>query len=126
MAFAAALAALLIGAVVLFQLALAAGAPLGVAAWGGQHPGRLPARLRVASAGSALLLVFLAWVVLAAGGVVQAAPLPEAWLRPAAWVAAGYFVLGSLVNLISRSRVERIWAPVSLAIAICCAVVALG
>ena len=33
-----------------FQVALAAGAPWGRAAWGGQHQGRLPARLRIASA----------------------------------------------------------------------------
>ena len=126
MTIAAVLAALLIGAVVLFQIALAAGAPFGAAAWGGQHQGRLPARLRIASAGAAILLIFLAWVVLAAGGLTATAPLPEAWLGPAAWVATGYFVLGGLVNLISRSRVERVWAPVSLAIAICCAIVAIA
>ncbi|HET9880007.1 MAG TPA: hypothetical protein VFQ81_11990 [Candidatus Limnocylindria bacterium] len=40
----------LLAVIAMFQLALAAGAPLGAMAWGGGHPGVLPPRLRVASA----------------------------------------------------------------------------
>ena len=116
----------LIGGVVLFQIGLVLGAPWGAAAWGGQSPGRLPSRLRVASLVAAALLAFIAWVIAAAAGLVVASPLPESWLGPATWIATGYFGLGTIVNLISRSPVERWWAPVALATAACCAIVAAG
>jgi hypothetical protein len=123
---AAVTAAVLIGAVIVFQVALALGAPWGKAAWGGQHAGTLPIRLRVASAGAAVMLAVLGWIVLAAAGLVATSPLPESWLAPATWAATAYFALGALVNLISRSSIERIWAPVALATAICCGIVALS
>jgi hypothetical protein len=124
--FAAIAGAFLIGVVVVFQAALALGAPWGAAAWGGQHPGRLPARLRAASGLSALILILAGWILVAAAGWVEQAPLPQSWLKPATWLLTGYFALGALLNLASRSRVERIWAPVSLIMAACCAVVAAG
>jgi hypothetical protein len=40
------------------------------------------------------------------------------------WVLAGFFTLGALANLASRSKVERIWGPISLIVAVCCAVIA--
>jgi hypothetical protein len=116
----------LIGGVILFQIALVLGAPWGAAAWGGQNPGRLPARLRVASLVAAAVLAFIAWVVAAAAGVVAVSPLPQLWLGPATWIATGYFGLGTIANLISRSPVERWWSPVALATAVCCAIVATG
>ena len=116
----------LIGGVILFQIGLVLGAPWGSAAWGGQHPGRLPARLRIASLVAVVILAFIAWVVAAAAGVVTTSPLPVSWLAPAMWVATGYFALGAVVNLISRSPVERLWSPVALATAVCCAIVAIG
>ena len=116
----------LIGGVVLFQIGLMLGAPWGAAAWGGQSSGRLPTRLRVASLVAAILLVFIAWVVAAAAGLVPVSPMPESWLGPATWIATGYFGIGTFVNLISRSPVERWWAPVALATAVCCALVAAG
>ena len=121
---AATIAASLIAVVALFQLALVFGAPWGQAAWGGQNPGRLPARLRVASLGSAVLLILMAWVILATAGIVEVPPVPTSWLRPLTWVITAYFSLGAVMNLISRSRLERIWSPVSLVIAVCCALVA--
>lgn len=126
MEIAAVTAAVLIGAVIVFQVALALGAPWGRAAWGGRHAGALPTRLRVASAGAAVVLAVVGWIVLAAAGLIATSPLPGSWLEPATWVATAYFALGALVNLISRSRVERIWAPVSLVAAICCGIVALA
>src|ERR687891_669646 len=112
MEIAAAVAVALIGFVTLFQIGLVLGAPLGRAAWGGQNPGRLPTRLRVASIGAIAILAVLAWLVAARAGIVGASPLPTSWLVPATWVATGYFALGALVNLISRSPIERVWAPV--------------
>ena len=114
----------LIAVVTVFQLALAFGAPAGAAAWGGNHPGVLPTRLRVASG---LVAVFfypvLALFILDTAGVVDIGmDLNPLWL----WIFAGLFLLGALANFASRSKVERWWGPVSLVIAICCAIVALG
>jgi hypothetical protein len=124
MTTAAVAAAGLIGLVIVFQVALVIGAPWGAAAWGGGHPGRLPTRLRVASAGAIVVLVWLAWIVLAAAGTVSASPIPRPWLGSAAWVGTAYFGLGTIVNAVSRSKVERLWAPVSLITAVCYGLVA--
>jgi hypothetical protein len=126
MEFAGVVAVALIGFVIAFQIGLVLGAPWGAAAWGGQHPGRLPARLRIASIVAIVILAFLGWLVAAAAGILTAAPMPASWLTPATWVATAYFALGAIVNLISRSPIERLWAPVALATAVCCAIVAAG
>ena len=109
-----------------FQLALAAGAPLGAAAWGGQNPGVLPGRLRIASAVVALVVypIMLA-VILAAAGLIGDDWLP---IDPAiaCWILAGFFALGAVVNALSRSPAERIWALVSAVLAACCVLIALG
>ena len=126
MTAAAIVAVFLLGIIVVFQAALALGAPWGFAAWGGQHPGVLPMRLRVASGVTALVIYpLIALVILAAAGLIDDAWLP---VDPslAMWVLAGFLTLGALANFFSRSPRERFWGPVALAIAVCCAVIALG
>jgi cell shape-determining protein MreD len=124
MAAAAIIAAVLIAALTVFQIALALGAPAGAASWGGANPGVLPPRLRVSSAVAGVLVYPpIAVLVLESGGVIDLGwDVSPGWL----WVLAGLFMLGTLANAASRSKVERVWAPVSLAVAICCAVIALG
>ena len=103
-------AACLLGVVVLFQLALAAGAPWGAAAYGGraaQDDGRLPTRYRVASAGTAVLLTGALWLVLAACAVISAAPLSENLLGVGVWVLVGLFALSTVGNVAGRHPVER-------------------
>ena len=122
---AAIVAATLIGVVGVFQIALALGAPAGYAAWGGWHQGTLPTRLRVASGlvgfiACPALLVF----VLATAMVIDANWVPGTG-KVGMWILAGVFVLGSFANFASRSRRERYWGFVSLAIATCCAIVAI-
>lgn len=126
MELAAILAATLLAVIGLFQLALAAGAPLGQAAWGGTNPGVLPTRLRVAS-GVAGVFVYPALVllVLASADLVAGASVPGAG-ELAMWLLTGFFALGTVMNAVSRSTPERVWAPVSLVVAVCCAVVARG
>ena len=115
----------LFAVVAVFQLMLAAGAPWGAAAWGGGHPGVLPARLRVASGlTGAVVYPLLALYVIAAAGWAGLSWLPGP--RVAMWVLFGFFTLGILTNGMSRSPIERIWAPVNLALAVCCLVLALG
>ncbi len=123
---AAVVAVSLIALVALFQIALAIGAPWGIAAWGGQNHGVLSRRLWIASAVSAMVLALTGWVVPAKSSVVDVSPIPSDWLTVATWVVTGYFLLGTLANLASRSKPERLWGPISLVIAVCCGLVAAG
>lgn len=101
----------LTAAAVLFQLALAAGAPWGRLTWGGKFPGTLPARMRGVAVFSALLLVAFGIIVAAHAGLVTAGWVP----RPLAliWVIVVYCALGVLANAATTSKWERrIWLPV--------------
>lgn len=102
-------AVMLLTFVVLFQIGLALGAPFGRAAWGGQHEGVLPTRLRIASGVSALIIYpLIAVAVLEVSGVADWDVVP--WSdRGVMWVLTGLFVLGGLANLASRSPRERYW-----------------
>ena len=109
--------------VAVFQVALAAGAPLGRAAWGGAHE-RLPRNLRVASAVAAVVWVLAALIVLAAAGF-EASPIPASVADWATWVLAALLLVGTVMNFFSRSRLERIiWGPVALVLAGLTAIVA--
>lgn len=110
-----------------FQIALALGVPAGAAAWGGNHKGVLPARLRVASAFVGVFFypaVF--FFVLDAGGVVETGLADGSYAKWLMWILAGLFALGALANFASRSKVERLWGPVALILAICCGILAAG
>jgi hypothetical protein len=114
--------ALIIG-VALFQANLAAGAPWGRLAWGGQYA-RLPPRLRVATVFSILIYVGLAAIVLGRAGLVA---LTGDWLGPAAWAVAGFMALGTAMNAISPSVPERlVMTPIAAVLCGTAAIVALG
>ena len=116
--------AVVAGAVVAFQLALALGAPWGAYAMGGAFPGRFPPAMRVAAVVQAVLIAFLAVVVLSAAGLVLpdlAAQFP--WL---VWVAVVTSAVAVVLNAISRSAGERrIWVPVAVVLLAASLVVAL-
>jgi hypothetical protein len=99
--------------VVLFQMALAVGAPWGAYAMGGAFPGRFPPAMRVAAVGQAFLLALLAGVVLARAGLA----LPG-WASVATWLiwfVVAFAVVATILNLITPSAGERrLWAPVAL------------
>jgi hypothetical protein len=96
--------------VVVFQIALAAGAPWGAYAMGGASPGQFPPAMRVSAIVQAVLLAGMAVVILARAGLV----LPG-WSRVSLWLV--WFVvaltaLSLILNLITPSGGERaIWAP---------------
>jgi hypothetical protein len=96
--------------VVVFQIALAAGAPWGAYAMGGASPGQLPPALRIATIIQALLLVGMAAVILARAGLI----LPG-WSRAShwlVWIVVALTALSLVLNLITPSAGERaIWAP---------------
>jgi hypothetical protein len=107
-----------------FQLALAAGAPLGHFAWGGQHR-VLPARLRVGSVVSVLIYALIAVIAWDRVRVIEV--FPDAFSVVAMWVVFAYFTLGILLNAISRSRPERFtMVPVTIVLAVLSFFIALG
>ena len=95
----ASLAAAGYAAIAVFQVALALGAPSGGLAWGGAGDGRLEPGLRVASGVAALVLPWMALVVLARGGVLRTSPVRPAHLGGYAWAIAGLMALNTLGDL---------------------------
>ncbi len=117
-------AAVLFVALAVFQVALAGGMPWGKAAWGGGQA-ELGVGLRVASGVQAALASGFALVVLRRAGYRIWSPLPWRWHPAAVWVLAAYMAIGTLLNAISRSPVERaIWTPTAMSLAVPCVVVA--
>ena len=116
----AAIAVVALFVIALFQIALALGAPWGVAAYGGSNVGRLPTRLRIASAVAGLAVYpLIAWTVWKAG----AGEVAGLWM----WLLTGLFTLGAIMNFASRSKVERwTWGPIASLVAICCGLLAAG
>jgi len=93
------------------QVSLAAGAPLGAHVWGNSQPAVLPAGMRAASGGAAVVLASAAWVVTARAGLVRP-PAASRSLGIATWAIGGYLTLNTLANLASASPVERrVFAP---------------
>lgn len=103
----------LIGAVILFQLALAVGAPWGRYAMGGAFPGAMPPAMRVAAVVQALVLALFGCVIAARAGLLRAGA-PSA-VRLGAWAVTGLVGVSLVLNLITPSAGERlIWAPIVL------------
>jgi hypothetical protein len=108
-----------------FQGALALGAPLGAASWGGAYEGQLPMGLRIASGVAVGVYVLAALIVLGRAGF-RGVPLRYGFLRWGTWVLVGLMFVGALENFASSSVWERFgWGPVSLILALLCLFVAL-
>lgn len=110
---------------VIFQLALVFGAPLGRFAWGGQND-VLPSRLRRGSLFAILLFIGFSVILLAASGVMTIAVLePVGGLL--SWMIVVYLGFGVVMNAFSRSKPERfVMTPVALILTVCALIVALG
>jgi hypothetical protein len=92
-----------------FQAAIALGAQLGYASWGGAFDGRLPMGLRIASGVVMGVYVQFALIVLGRAGFREV-PLTYGFLRWGTWVLVGLMFLGALPNLASSSGWERFFA----------------
>jgi hypothetical protein len=95
-----------------FQAALAAGAPWGRAAYGGNHPGPLPVPLRMTSSVAALGYGTGAVFVLRGGGSPRR--------RASGFTALALFMgIATVANGASRSPIERtLWTPVTAVTAV--------
>lgn len=100
------------GIVIIFQGCLAAGAPWGQASMGGKYPGKYPKNMRFVAVLNMLILAFMAALVLSEAGVMF--PQLNSISGIGIWVVVVFFVLGTVMNTITPSKIERIWAPVAL------------
>ncbi len=88
------------------------GASLGGCFDGREFPGRYPVKMRFAAVGNIGILVLMALIVLSRAGLLL--PGMRSFAGIAVWVIVVYSFAGTIMNLISPSRIERIWAPVAL------------
>lgn len=108
---------------ILFQIALALGAPWGQYAMGGKYPGQYPAAMRVGAVGQAALLAALVVFVLSDVGLVL--PSMARAIPSLIWLVVAFSGLSLVLNAISPSKGERrIWVPVALVMLISSLVVA--
>ena len=111
--------------VVVFQLALAFGAPWGRLSWGGRFPGTLPTSMRALALFSVVLLLGFAVVVAVRAGLLAASWAPQS--RMLIWIVVAYCSIGVLANAATPSPWERrIWLPVVLAMLASSLVVAIA
>lgn len=114
----------ILAALAVFQVALAAGAPWGRLAWGGQHR-VLPKKLRIGSIVSVVIYALIATIALDRAGAIDI--LPEAFSRVVMWVIFAYFTIGIMMNLISRSNPERYtMTPLTIVLAVLSFFIAMG
>jgi len=112
---AAIIAIALFALLIVFQLALALGAPWGRAAYGGQQVGVLPTHLRIASVVAVIVWSAVALIVARRAGVAGWSPVPDSWLPVVVWIVVGLMVIAVIMNAITPSVLERaIWLPFSL------------
>jgi hypothetical protein len=108
-------AGVILTAIMAFQIAVAAGAPWGAYTQGGQHHGVLTTHGRVLAGLSVLLLLVMAFSLLARVGQGPFKRVARRRLRLLYWFTTIYAGLSVVLNLITKSTVEReIWAPVSI------------
>lgn len=123
-------AALLLAFVAVFQFRLASGAPFGDMAYGGRAPtvnGVLTRPFRVISSVAVGLLLYAAWIVLAAVGVFEPGTASPGFLRTGVWIILGFLVLSTIGSAAARTRQERlVFAPISGVAAALTTIVALG
>jgi hypothetical protein len=92
--------------IVLFHLALVSGAPLGEYTMGGKFPGKLPVRMRIAAFIQILILLLFLFIVIARSGL--SLEQYHSIGRTGIWFVVGFFILGTIVNLSSPSRKEKL------------------
>jgi len=109
----------------IFQLALALGVPWGEYAMGGKFPGKLPIKMRILAVLQIVVIMFFTAIVLTKAGMILSNYYNLS--RIAIWFVIAYFVLGSILNLITNSKGERlIWGPITVLMLISSIIVAIS
>jgi hypothetical protein len=112
-------------ALMVFQLLLVLGLPLGRMAWGGEFD-TLPWVLRIGSLLSVAVLAVATVLVLEKTGMVHVVRLPRV-VQAGLWALVVLFALSTVANVFSQSDIEkRIMTPVAALLTLCCLLVALA
>ncbi|MCC5815832.1 MAG: hypothetical protein JJT78_13850 [Leptospira sp.] len=97
--------------IIIFQICLAVGLPWGSASMGGKFPGVQPPSMRFVAVINALLLVSLGIITGVKTGFLF--PKFHSLGEIGIWVVVAFFGLGTFMNSITPSKIERIWAPIA-------------
>lgn len=94
-----------------FHALLFLGLPLGEASWGGKQGKVLPPKFRIASFFASIFFVFSIAIVLSETRAIN-------WVsgdfsNGYVWFLAGFTAIGTIMNTISPSKKERLWAPIA-------------
>ena len=103
--------ACLTGIVIVFQGCLAAGLPWGAASMGGRFPGKYPPKMRVVAVINMIILGFLGLIVLSRAELLL--PQLNSISSIGIWLVVAFFGVATIMNSITTSKIERIWAPVA-------------
>ena len=112
------------GIVIIFQGCLAAGVPWGEASMGGKYPGKYPPKMRIVAGINMIILGFIAIIVLSEADIML--PQLKTISSVAIWFVVVFFFIGTIMNTITRSKIERIWAPVALIQMITALIIGIG
>jgi len=102
----------LTGILIIFQGCLAAGVPWGQASMGGRYPGKYPPRMRIVAVLNMIILGLFAAVVLSEANLMF--PQLNSISSIGIWIIVVFFIISTIMNTITPSKIERIWAPVAL------------
>ncbi|HOJ77731.1 MAG TPA: hypothetical protein PLZ08_09605 [Bacillota bacterium] len=92
--------------VTIFQLLLALGAPWGEFTMGGRFPGKLPVKMRIAALVQIVILLLFATIVISKAGIAFGPFFKVA--KVGIWFVLAFFIFGSIVNLSSPSKKEKL------------------
>lgn len=113
----------MLGLLAIFQIALAAGAPLGKFAWGGEHT-TLPLNLRFGAISAVLRYAFIVFIALDRSGTI--AVLPEEFSFWVMWLIVAHLGFSVILSLLSKSKYEKMTlAPYTFAMGVLSLLIAL-
>ena len=111
--------------IAIFQLLLAFGAPYGEYTLGGKYPGKLPRNLRIAAIFQILILLGFTLMVVSKSGIAFDALYYVA--RVGIWVVFAFFIMGTILNLSSPSKKEKmVMGPLNIIAMICTFLIAIS
>ncbi len=97
--------------VILFQLCLVMGLPWGAAAMGGKFPGKFPPKMRIVAIFISMLLSFTIIIILARAELFFLQLFT--FSKIAIWFVVVLYAIGTIMNIITPSKIEKIWIPVA-------------
>lgn len=109
--------------IIVFQIFLVLGAPLGEYTLWGKFPGKLPNKMRSAAVFQILILFVFNLIVISKSGIGLQAYYDIS--RIGIWGVFVFFIIGSIMNLFSPSKKEKlIMSPLNIIALICAYMVA--